>query len=357
MFDNYRNRMAQRGSNVSEMLRMQSNMVVEHTWNRDPNYRRVYVVKVKSGLPEVTDRHELIDVKFNIDTYAKIVSDEPAYLLQFRHGAEKKNPDIGIGSYVYMQDEDGEWKWWLICLLDERPQFRQYFILECNWILKWVVNGKIYSCLSVQRYQNSYNSGSWDLRDTTTVDNITSVWMPTNSEVQTIGYNQRVMISDEGRYPPICWQCSKVDSTTPIGITKLKFTQELFDPVHDNPELMLCDYYDSPIEPEVKDVCAERLATAAIAYSGTKPTLKVGGSFKTFTPVFSNEGVTVQSWFISDENGNDISSDAENYTIKYSGQLLKIKIAQNYNLVGGVIIVRVIGSDGSKAEVKIEIVG
>ena len=156
MFEHYKSRMAHRGANMSEMLRMQSNMVVEQTWDRDPNYRRVYVVKVSSGLPKITDKHELIDVKFNIDTYHKITSDEPAYLLQFRHGAEKRNPDIGIGSYVYMADEDGKWKWWLICSLDERPQFRQYHILECNWTLKWIVNGKIYSCLSVQRYQNSY---------------------------------------------------------------------------------------------------------------------------------------------------------------------------------------------------------
>ena len=54
MFDDYKNRMAHRGKNMSEMLRMQSNMVIEQTWDRDPNYRQVYVVKVNSGLPKVT---------------------------------------------------------------------------------------------------------------------------------------------------------------------------------------------------------------------------------------------------------------------------------------------------------------
>ena len=159
MFEVYKNRMAHRGRNMSEMLRMQSNMVIEQTWDRDPNARKVFVVKVDSGLPEVTAEHELIDVKFNVTTYPNITSDEPAYLLQFRHGEEKRHPEIGIGSYVYMEDEDGEWKWWLICRLDERPQFRQYFILECNYILKWISDGKIYSTLAVQRIQQSYNSG------------------------------------------------------------------------------------------------------------------------------------------------------------------------------------------------------
>ena len=356
MFDHYKSRMAHRGTNMSEMLRMQSNMVIEQTWDRDPNYRRVYVVKVSNGLPKVTDKHELIDVKFNVDTYQKLTSDEPAYLLQFRHGAEKRNADIAIGSYVYMEDEDGEWKWWLLCSLDERPQFRQYHILECNWTLKWVVNGKIYSCLSVQRYQNSYNSGSWDMDMTTAVDNITSVWVPTNSDTQTLGYNQRVMISDEGRYPPICWQCSKVDSTTPIGLTKFKFTQELFDPNHDNAELMICNYYDSPIEPEIQDVDSAILGTAAITYSGTKPTIKVGGSVKTFTPVFSGDGVTVDKWFVSDENG-DISEYADNYAVERDGELLKLKVTRNYNLIGRVIIVQVVGTDGSSAEISVEVIG
>ncbi len=210
MFEHYKSRMAHRGANMSEMLRMQSNMVIEQTWTRDPNYRRVYVVKVDRGLPEVTARHELIDVKFNVKSYQAITSDEVAYMLQFRHGEEKRHPDVAIGSYVYMEDEDGEWKWWLICHLDERPQFRQYQILECNWTLGWVVDNKIYHCLAVQRVQQSYNSGSWDGDRLTFTDNVTSVWLPTNNDTLTIGYNQRFLISDEKRFPPICYQTSKI---------------------------------------------------------------------------------------------------------------------------------------------------
>lgn len=156
MFEAYKNRMAHRGRNMSEMLRMQSNMVIEQTWDRDPNARKVFVVKANGGLPNVTTENELIDVKFNIKTYQAITSDEVAYMLQFRHGEEKRHPEIAIGSYVYMEDEDGEWKWWLICHLDERPVFRQYQILECNWVFKWINKGKIYECLGVQRVQQSY---------------------------------------------------------------------------------------------------------------------------------------------------------------------------------------------------------
>lgn len=356
MFEHYKSRMAHRGANMSEMLRMQSNMVIEQTWDRDPNYRRVYVVKASRGLPEVTDKHELVDVKFNVETYQRLTSDEPAYLLQFRHGAEKRNPDIAVGSYVYMEDEDGEWKWWLLVALDERPQFRQYHILETNWTLKWVVDNKIHTCLAVQRYQSSYSSGLQSGSRITGVDDMTAIWVPTNSSTQTIGYNQRFLISDVGRKPALCYEVSKISDTSPVGLIKFSLAQTAFNEETDNVDLMIADYWASHIEPTEPDIETEISGTAAITFSGISATIKVGGSYKTFTPAFSNEGTTVQSWFISDENG-DISSDTENYTIEYSGELIKIKVAQNYNLVGRVIIVQVVGTDGSTAEQSVEVIG
>jgi hypothetical protein len=254
-----------------------------------------------------------------------------------------------------MEDEDGEWKWWLICHLDERPAFRQYQILECNWNLGWVVDNKIYHCLAVQRVQQSYNSGSWDGDRLTFTDNVTSVWLPTNNDTLTIGYNQRFLISDEKRFPPICYQTSKIEDTQPIGLTKLKFTQETYNPTTDNYELMLADYYSSSITPEVPNIKEELNGTATITYSGMKPTIKVGGSTKTFTPAFSDASVTVAKWTISDENG-DISGDT-NYIIERDGDLLKLKVALNYNLIGTVLIVQLIGSDGSVAEQSVEVIG
>ena len=353
MFEHYKSRMAHRGANMSEMLRMQSNMVIEQTWMNDPNARRVYVVKVNRGLPTVTDKHELIDVKFNVDTYQKANVDEPAYYLQFRHGAEKRNPDIGVGSYVYMADEDGEWKWWLILGCDERPQFRQYHIVECNYKLGWIVNNTIYYHLAVLR---GGSSGDVDENSyTSTVDGTLSVWMPTTNDAVTIGYNQRFLISDEKRTTPLAWETSKIEDTQPFGITKLKLKQSTFSPSADNADMMLASYYADGIEPVEPDIEQELSGTATISYSGVKPTIKVGGSQKVFTPVFSVEGTTVAQWFVSDENG-DISGNTD-YIIERDGELLKLRVAQNYYLIGKVLIIQCVGSDGSTAEVQIEIVG
>jgi hypothetical protein len=346
--------MAHRGATQSEMLRMQSNMVIEQTWDRDPNFRRVYVVKVSRGLPEVTDKHELIDVKFNVDTYQKAGSDEPAYHLQFRHGAEKRNPDIGVGSYVYMADEDGEWKWWLITMLDERPQFRQYAINECNWKFGWVSDGKIYYHLGVLR--NGSATREVDENSYTSVVNGNAIaWMSTNADTQLIDHNQRFLISDYGRKTPLCFGVGNIVDTMPIGITKFVLSQQTFDPAHDNADLMLANYYNSSVEPVELDIEQELSGTASITFSGTKPTIKVGGSAKTFAPVFSVEGTTVTKWFISDDNG-DISGDT-NYTIEYEGELLKLRVSQNYYLVGKILIIQCVGSDNSTAQVEIEIVG
>ena len=80
----------------------------------------------------------------------------------------------------------------------------------------------------------------------------------------------------------------------------------------------------------------------------------MGGSYKTFTPAFKDESTTVSKWTVSDENG-DISGNT-NYTIEYIGNQMKLKVAQNYNLIGNVLIVQVIGSDDSTAEVEIEVI-
>ncbi|MEE1084270.1 MAG: hypothetical protein UH850_11155 [Paludibacteraceae bacterium] len=360
--------MAHRGANMSEMLRMQSNMVIEETWTRDPNYRRVYVVKVARGLPTVTDKHELVDVKFNVDTYQKAGADEPAYHLQFRHGAEKLNPDIGVGSYVYMADEDGDWKWWLILGLDERPAFRQYHIAECNWKFGWVSDGKIYYHLGILR--NGSSTREIDENSYTSVVNGNAIaWMATNADTQLIDHNQRFLISNYGRKTPLCFGVGNIIDTMPLGITRFVLSQQTFDPAHDNAELMLAGYYemaiqptesenpvkpDTPVNPDIE--IEPTVGSAEIKYSGTKPTVKVGGSVKTFTPVFSIEGVMVNKWFVS-EGETDVSKGTENYAIERNRESLKLKVTANYHLIGKVLTVRVIGTDGSEAKLDVEVIG
>jgi hypothetical protein len=118
---------------------------------------------------------------------------------------------------------------------------------------------------------------------------------------------------------------------------------------------MIADYWTSSVEPIEPDISTELAGTAVITYSGTAATVKVGGSYKTFTPAFSGEGVTVDKWLVSDEDG-DISGDVDNYTIVHDGEKLKLKVAQNYNLISKVLIIQVVGTDKSTAQVSVEVI-
>ena len=362
MFDHYKIRMAHRGSHMSETLRMQSNMVVEQTWNNDPNARRVYVVKAVRGLPTVTDKHELVDVKFNVDTYQKVGSDEPAYYLQFRHGAEKYNSDIGIGSYVYIADEDGEWKWWMIVSLDERPQFRRYHIIECNWKFGWVVGGKIYYHLGILR--NGSSTREADENSYTSIVNGNLIcWMATNTETQTIGHDQRFLISDAGRMPPLCYSVSTISDSMPIGITKFVMSQSTFDADHDNADLMLANYYSSALTPENPAEDSEAVMTFDISYNGTKPTIKVGGSPKIFKAQLSEDNYFDVKWSLSDgintyggtyDNYTQVFGD---YTVVVEDRAMTVKVANNYNLIGTVLTISAECADGSVGTTQVEVVG
>ena len=102
---------------------------------------------------------------------------------------------------------------------------------------------------------------------------------------------------------------------------------------------MVADYYahnilpEEPYSPEVDDDISTfggvaTISNAIISYTGTKPTVKVGGSFKTFTAAFSNDGVTAKSWVVVD-GVNDITSSTEDYTIEYdSNNNLRLKVAK-----------------------------
>ena len=362
MFDHYKNRMAHRGSNTSEMLRMQSNMVIEQTWNHDPNARRVYVVKVTSGMPAVTEKHELVDVKFNVDTYQKVGSDEPAYYLQFRHGAEKHNPNIGVGSYVYMADEDGEWKWWMIVGFDERPQFRQYHIIECNWKFGWVVDGKIYYHLGILRNGSSVREAD-DNSYTSTVNGNMICWMATNAETQTIGHNQRFLISDAGRMPPLCYSVSTIIDSMPLGITRFVMSQSMFNSEYDNAELMLANYSSSKLVPKEPAEDLDKVTDFKVSYNGTRPTVKVGGSPKVFTAQLPEDNHFDIKWSLSDGPNvyggtyDNYTQTFGDYTVTVEDHIMTVKVASNYNLIGTILTVSAECADGSAGAVQVEVIG
>ena len=165
MFDQYRNRMKSLGAYSGAKRRSDAEKIMKATWKNDAATKPVYVKFIDGGLPEIDEDDIPVYAKYNVKSYHNITGDAISYLLQFLVEDVSSNENIRVGAYVNMENEFGEKEWLLIVHLDDRTQFRQFSILKCTWIYKWVanVNGvkKIFECLGAPRKQNSYNSGVW----------------------------------------------------------------------------------------------------------------------------------------------------------------------------------------------------
>ena len=338
MLDSYRLRMATLGTYEGEARRRNSQKIMDASWMRDAATKPVYVKWVDSGLPAVDDDDFPVYAKFNVKSYHNITGDEVAYLLQFRQEDMKNNPNIKVGSYVQIRNEMDEPEWWLITHLDDRTQFRQFSILKCLWVYKWVakVDGKrvIHQCLAAPRNQNSYNSGVWLDYTFQIVENQSIAIMPTNDDSRTISYDTKFLISEPGRYPPIAWKVSKIFNSFNGDITRFTMTQEQFNPATDNAELMIANYYESAVEPEV----IETEETPApidleITYSGS-PAVRAGGGYKKFTLKTRINGELIDfeedvEWSIDFSDG-----DLTKLESSVNGSVFKVKCKPDYSLIG-----------------------
>ena len=162
MIDAYKARMAALGGYEGEAKRRNAQKIMDASWLRDPATKPVYVKFVNSGLPIIDDDDVPVYAKFNVKQYHSIQGDEIPYLLQFKLDDMKNIPDIKPGSYVYIPNELGNYEWWMIIHGDDRLQFKQWSILKCLHIYRWVTfqDGRriIHECLGVPRSQSSYNS-------------------------------------------------------------------------------------------------------------------------------------------------------------------------------------------------------
>ena len=339
MLDAYKLRMASLGSYEGESKRKNSQKIMDASWMRDAATKPVYVKWVDKGLPVIDDDDPVLYAKFNVKSYHNITGDEIAYLLQFRLEDMRNNPNIKVGSYVQIINEMDEPEWWMIVHIDDRTQFRQFSILKCLYTYKWVSHkdGKrvIHQCLGVPRNQNSYNSGVWLDYVFQVAENQHIALLPTNDDSRTLGYDTKMLVGDSDRYPPIAWKVSKIASSLNGDKTFFTMTQEQFNPSTDNAELMIADYWQSAVAPEVIEM--EEISTAnelEITYSGM-PAVRAGGGYKKFVLKSIADGQFVDStddieWSV-DFPGADASSIVAQ---SYVGNVFKIKCTNDYSLIG-----------------------
>lgn len=352
MLESYKLRMAALGSYEGEARRRNSQKIMDASWMRDAATKPVYVKWVDAGLPVVDDDDIPVCAKFNVKSYHNITGDEVAYLLQFRPEDMRDNKNIKVGSYVQIVNEMGEPEWWLIWHFDDRPQFRQFSILKCTWIYKWVSHkdGKriVHQCLGVTRNQNNYNSGVWLDYTLQVVEQQHVMLMPSNNDTNVIGYDTKFLVSNEGRYPPIAWKISKIQPSVVNDTTRFTMTQEQFNASTDNAELMIADYYKSYVEPEALEMEENpTVSDLEIVYSG-QPAVRAGGGYKKFTLKMRANGELVDC---PDDIIWDINFGENNDKLVYSMQdnIIKVKCLNEYSLIGQTFIVTATHKHSSKS--------
>ena len=352
MLESYRLRMAALGGYEGEAKRRNAQKIMDASWMRDPAIKPVYVKWCDSGLPVVDDDDEVLYAKYNVKSYHNITGDEIAYLLQFRLDDMMERPDIKVGSYVSMQNEAGTSEWWLIVHIDDRPSFRQCSILKCLYHYKWVSHkeGKrvIHECLAVPRSQSSYNSGTWLDYIFAVPENQHIMLAPTNDDTRSIGYATRFLIGDPQRAPQIAWKTSKIAPSLSGDITYITMTQEQFSPARDNAELMIADYWESAVEPELLE--SEEIPTISdleITYSGS-PAVRAGGGYKKITLKERMDGKLVDAtgdikWSVN-FNGNEDKLESI-----MQGNIFKIKCTNDYSLIGKTFTITATTKHNSKS--------
>lgn len=323
MYDLFYQRMNQKGRTAGEVMKRQSDQIMEKTFLNDLHTKKVHIY---NSFKEI-----------DVWTYAKyqsvstfsVLKDQIDYRIQFLPGEY-----YPLGCYIDIPGSDDKYETWLIVGKDDHPQFPRYSVLKCNWVFKWIVKNELYSSLGVLRSRNSYNSGVWNDGFFTVVENQNSFWVPTNPDTQTINYNIRFLLS-ENQINPISYSVSKVEDTFPVGITKITLKQDLFSPITDNSELMIADYYTDKIEPN-KQESSQNSKRAEITYNGSVPKLIIGGSYKILTGRFYDDsGQAIYkpcNWSIDLYN-----EDTNNFDIVQDGNTLKIKAKDQYSLVGKII--------------------
>lgn len=365
MYENFYNRMNRHGSFMGETMRKQSDMIVDAAWLNSVAARRVQVKWLDRGLPpeykSVEEFENPVDAHFELKSSYSINAGESPYYLTFRPGELVRNPEIKIGSYVSIPNVDNIPEWWMIVFIEDNNELKKLYIMKCNWVFKWVVDGKIYSHLGVLRNGSSTREADENTY-TTTVNGNGIMWMATNADTQTIKYGQRLLISDKGRMPPLCYSVENIVDTQPVGLTKFVLAQNTYDATHDNAELMLANYYSSEIVPEESGNIPETTSIFNVVYNGTKPTIKVGGSAKIFTAQLPEDNNFDIKWSLSDgvktyggtfENYTQTFGD---YTITTEDRTMKVVVANNYKLIGTVLTISAECADGSTGTVKVEVI-
>lgn len=381
--EKYRERLSQKGRYNGQVRKRNADAIVEATWYNDKATRRCYLfdyyhdpqpLKLNDLQPDESIQVP-IDLKYIVyssQTYAK---DAITYHIQFKPSQEGDytlvpsyekyfkdmyDATFPCGLYILIPDDKDKYNKWLIVGTANvnDPQFPTYEILRCDKVLQWIYDNKKYQMCGVLRSQNSYNSGIWIKYDIEKVEDQQKFILPLTRQTEHLFYNLRMIIDNKVITEPRAWKITKVNRLAANGLTQVTLAQDRFDEHKDYIELdddgnvigMWADYYQegqlTPVDYEPPKQIYN--LTMVMSYAGTKPEIKVNGSFKKINLKFyENEtempyGAGVWSYAIKDD-GIITPIDPNEYLIQstegLTNQQIKLKFIGDASNIGKVLIV------------------
>lgn len=190
--------------------------------------------------------------------------------------------------------------------------------------------------------------------------------VPLNRDTEHIFYNQRIIIDAPVLSEPRTWKVSKINRLASRGLCMCTLAQDSFDQHSDYIEIddngnvlgMWANYYSSAIEPQPLESDVIINNKIVINYSGLKPEIKIGGSYKTFTAKYydENDNELPISGGIWEYLIDDIPIDPDLITSIDDGfGKNKVKFNGDLSYLGKIITIKFTSSDGVTNAIEVEI--
>lgn len=330
-------RMSLFNNEVSTKINNDSNLLMTKNFSHDGAYKKA--ILYDWNMKRLDD----IDIKYQYSQNYTINKDQVEHLVQFpplyhpeqiyKHGDGLER----LGFFLDIPDDTGKYYKWLVLGRNDSLKFTRYNILKCNWVFKYVNNGKVYEQLGVLRDRNNYNSGVWSDGFVTSVENQAMFIVPTNDNTELIDYGMRFMLSDNKK-KPLVYEVTKRTDTFPLGIQKIILSQDHYNEEKDDTHLGVCDYHSPAIQENSSSIDIE------LKYNGTKPVLYLGGSKRIITASMSQENdistITEDNWSF---DVNKIPQTKEKmlqfFTIDIINNQLQIAAKRDFSMVGNIVTV------------------
>lgn len=169
------------------------------------------------------------------------------------------------------------------------------------------------------------------------------------------------------------WRCTKVEQVANEGIARYTFAQDIWDPEHDFIERdeygkligAWCNYYSTKVEKKDEPDPLIPMSTvhAEITYSGKKPQLKVGGSYKKFTVTFYSDDKVIDHknglWTYRID-GEDVSGQLDIVPYGSDPKLevnqVKLKIPKDDSYIGKILTISYLSEENVNTSIDVEII-